>query len=141
MNPHNLYLMMFSPSTIHVLPFDPRVGSDQARHYAGKYASKAEKWYYLETERNGLRNFLKCRTFGLCMAHNRLLGFHVVRSTRPVIWTPPAFIPERTSRTPRPDWHIEQKPDYPDPHFYLNVTGKYFFRNAELRHMRIEQFN
>ena len=141
LNPHNLYLMMFSPSTIHVLPFDPRVGSDQARHYAGKYASKAEKWYYLETERNGLRNFLKCRTFGLCMAHNRLLGFHVVRSTRPVVWTPPAFIPERTSRTPRPDWHIDQKPDYPDPHFYLNATGKYFFRNAEMRHMRIEQFN
>ena len=39
LNPHNLYLMMFSPSTIHVLPFDPQVGSDLARVYAGKYAS------------------------------------------------------------------------------------------------------
>ena len=44
-NPHTLYLMMFSPSTIHVLPFDPHCGSDTARVYAGKYASKAEKWY------------------------------------------------------------------------------------------------
>jgi len=45
LNPHNLYLMMFSPSTIHVLPFDPHCGKDTARVYAGKYASKAEKWY------------------------------------------------------------------------------------------------
>ncbi len=43
MNPHNWYLMMFSPSTIHVLPFDPQHGSDNARVYAGKYASKPEK--------------------------------------------------------------------------------------------------
>ena len=97
--------------------------------------------YYLETERAGLRHFLKCRTFGLCMAHNRLLGFHVVRSTRPVVWTPTEFVPERSSRTPRSDWHIEQQPQYPDPHFYLNHTGKYFFRNEALRHLRIEQYN
>ena len=43
LNPHNWYLMMFSPSTIHVLPFDPQHGSDNARVYAGKYASKPEK--------------------------------------------------------------------------------------------------
>ena len=35
--------MMFSPSTIHVLPFDPHHGNDNARVYAGKYASKPEK--------------------------------------------------------------------------------------------------
>ena len=75
------------------------------------------------------------------MAHNRLLGFHVVRSTRPVVWTPTEFVPERSSRTPRSDWHIEQQPQYPDPHFYLNHTGKYFFRNEALRHLRIEQYN
>ena len=45
LNPHNWYLMMFSPSTIHVLPFDPQHGSDDARVYAGKYASKPEKDY------------------------------------------------------------------------------------------------
>ena len=69
------------------------------------------------------------------------MGFHVVRSTRPVLWTPTEFVPDRSSRTPRPDWHIEANPAYPDPHFYLNHTGKYFFRNASLRHLRIEQFN
>ena len=45
LNPHNLYLAMFSPSTVHVLPFDPHHGADTARQYAGKYASKPEKWY------------------------------------------------------------------------------------------------
>lgn len=40
--------------------------------------------YYLETERNGVKDFLQCRTVGLCMSHNRLLNFHVVRSTRPL---------------------------------------------------------
>ena len=43
LNPHNWYLAMFSPSTIHVLPFDPHHGNDNARVYAGKYASKPEK--------------------------------------------------------------------------------------------------
>ena len=43
LNPHNWYLMMFSPATIHVLPFDPLHGNDNARVYAGKYASKPEK--------------------------------------------------------------------------------------------------
>ena len=62
LNPHNLYLTMFSPATVHVLPFDPSHGADQARQYAGKYASKPEKWYYLETERGGVKDFLKCRT-------------------------------------------------------------------------------
>ena len=61
------------------------------------------------------------------MAHNRLLGFHVVRSTRPVIWTPTEFVPDRGSRTPRDAKHIEQHPDYPDPDFHLNHTGTFFF--------------
>ena len=105
-------------------------------------ALNALQWYYLETEQEGgLRSFLKCRTFGLCMAHNRLLGFHVVRSTRPVVWTPGEFVPERSSRTPRTTFHIERNPDYPDPHFYLNHTGKYFFRNEALRGLRLEQYN
>ena len=43
LNPHNWYLMMFSPATVHVLPFDPHHGSENARVYAGKYASKPEK--------------------------------------------------------------------------------------------------
>ena len=45
MNTHNLYLAMFSPSTIQIVPFDSEHGADTARQYAGKYASKPEKWY------------------------------------------------------------------------------------------------
>ena len=44
-NTHNLYVAMFSPSTIQIVPFDPEHGPDTARQYAGKYASKPEKWY------------------------------------------------------------------------------------------------
>jgi len=140
-NPHNRDMMMFSPATTHVLPFDPHHGCDDARLYAGKYAAKAEKWYYLDTEGDGVRNLLKCRTVGVCMAHNRLLGFHVVRSTRPVVWTPCEFIPGRGSRTPRTPWHVEQFPEYPDPHFYLGEVAKYLYRAPELRHLRIEQYH
>jgi hypothetical protein len=142
LNPHELYLAMFSPSTTHVLPFDPHEGADTARQYAGKYASKPEKHYFLETEKEGgVRDFLKCRTVGLCMTHNRLLNFHVVRSTRPVQFVPTEFIPPRECRTPRDPTHVERNPDYPDPHFYLSYTGKYFFRSDALRHLRVEQFN
>ena len=102
---------------------------------------RAQPRYYLETERAGVTDLLKCRTVGVCMAHNRLLGFHVVRSTRPVVWTPTSFVPERESRTPREIKHIEQYPDYPDPMFYLNHTGSYFFRHENLRHLRIGQYN
>jgi hypothetical protein len=142
LNPHQLYLAMFSPATVHCLPFDPRFGADTARQYCGKYASKAEKWYYLETQRDGVRDFIKSRTVGLCMAHNRLLGYRVVRNTRPVQYTPGAFIPARENRTPREPAHLERfGAAYPDPHFYLTHAGKYFFRHPALRHLRLEQYN
>ena len=51
--PHNLYLTMYSPSSINVAAFDPYYGADQARAYAAKYASKPEKWFYLEREQFG----------------------------------------------------------------------------------------
>ena len=116
LNPHELYIAMFSPATVHCLPFDPRYGADTARQYAGKYASKAEKWYYLETtRRDGVRDFIKARTVGMCMTHNRLLGYRVVRNTRPVQYTPTAFVPARENRTPREPEHLERWPAYPDP--------------------------
>ena len=90
---------------------------------------------------NTVRDFLKCRTVGICMAHNRLLSFRVVRSTRPVQYTPTAFIPAREHRTPRDPGHVQRVPGYPDPTFYLNYVGKYFFRHPDLRHLRLEQFN
>ena len=75
------------------------------------------------------------------MAHNRLLNFHVVRATRPVIFTPAAFIPDKDCRTPRDPSHVEKFPNYPDPHYYLSLAGKYFFRHESLWHLRLEQFN
>lgn len=39
------YLTVFAPSSVHVLGFDPRHGADQARNYAGKYASTASRKY------------------------------------------------------------------------------------------------
>ena len=35
--PHNLYLTMFSPASVNVMPFDPLHGADHARAYATKY--------------------------------------------------------------------------------------------------------
>ena len=58
-----------------------------------------------------------------------------------MVWTPGEFVPERSSRTPRTAFHIERHLGYPDPHFYLNHTGKYFFRNEALRGLRLEQYN
>ena len=73
--------------------------------------------------------------------NNPRLNFHVVRATRSVQYTPPYFVPERESRTPREAGHLARVPLYPDPRFYLSHTGKYFFRHESLRHLRIEQFN
>ena len=139
MNPHNLYLMMFSPSSAHIAPFCPNNGADAARQYACKYAGKPEKWYYLEGDRSGVKEFLKCRTVGLCMTHNRLLNFHVVRSTKPVTFTPADFVAPRGIRIPREQSHMNKHPAYPDTLFYLSHSGKYFFRHPDLRHLRIEQ--
>ena len=36
---------------------------------------------------------------------------------------------------------MERHPTYPDPHYFLNYTQKYFFRHESLRHLRVEQFN
>ena len=138
--PHDLELAMFSPAIINVLPFDPKHGADQARQYAGKYASKGEKYYFLETERDGVKDFLKARTVGLCMAHNRLLNFHVVRSTRQVVFVPTIFVPGENTHTRRSPEHVASNGGYPDPAFFLGyVQEKYLYRNPALRHLRIEQ--
>ena len=85
--PHNIEAAAFSASTINIMPFDPEMGADQARLYAGKYCAKPEPWYYLETrtpgeETNPVKRFLQSRNVGLCLCHSRLMGFRVVRSTR-----------------------------------------------------------
>ena len=75
------------------------------------------------------------------MTHNRLLNFHVVRSTKPVTYTPGDFVAPRGIRIPREQSHLTKHPDYPDTLFYLSHSGKYFFRHSDLRHLRIEQVN
>ena len=104
-------------------------------------ASKPEKWYYLEVERNGVKDFLQCRTVGVCMAVNRLLNFHVVRSTRPCQFIPTNFLAHKEFRSKREDGHLAKFPDYPDAEFYLSFYQKYLFRPAELLHLRVEQLN
>ena len=60
LNPHNIFMAMFSPSSAHVAPFCPHNGADSARQYACKYAGKPEKWYYLEGDASGVKEFLIC---------------------------------------------------------------------------------
>ena len=74
------------------------------------------------------------------MAINRLLGFHVVRSTKPVQNIVGIFVGRPEFRNRRDASHLTKHPEYPDPDFHLNYTQKYFFRHPDLRHLRIEQF-
>ena len=79
-NPHNLLLTMFCPSSVHVLVFDPRFGVDTARQYAGKYCSKPEKWFG-ETRKGGSREASETHTTLLGNKEHRLKPFtkHVLR--------------------------------------------------------------
>ena len=94
----------------------------------------------MESEKNGVRFWLKARTVGLCAAFNRLLGYHPVRSTKPVVFLSSMFIKDNEHSNKRSDQHLVKCPDYPDPVFYLSHLGKYFFRNDSLLHLRVEQF-
>ncbi len=125
--------------------FDFMRGADQCRSYACKYCGKPEPWYYMETstpggEANPVKRFLQCRNVGLCMCHNRLMGFHVVRSTVPTKFLWPQFTVEPASRLRRQEAHIENVARYPDKHYYLNEIQQHFFRNEQLRHLRPDQF-
>ena len=75
------------------------------------------------------------------MAFNRLLRFHVVRSTRPCLFIPACFLGQTEYRVRRDPSHVKEHLSYPDPEYYLNFTQKYFLRNEALRHLRVEQFN
>ena len=139
--PHNIYLAMFSPSSANVLAFDPSHGADQARGYAGKYCSKPERYFFMESETNGVKTWLKARTIGLCATFNRLLNYHSVRSTKPVTFLPSAFVRDTEYSSRRAESHLARFPEHPDPLFHLSLLGKYFFRNESLLHLRIEQYN
>ena len=113
--------------------------------YVTKYAAKPEKHFYMETEdayqKDSVKFFMKARTIGLCMAHNRLFNFRVVRSTVPVVYHHTEFVPKPWGRCERDAAHRAKHLDYPDPHCYMNGTQKYFFRHRSLQHLRLGQWS
>ena len=95
MVPHNLCLAAFSTATANVVLFDPEKGADTARQYATKYVAKPESYTFLEADagdgQNPTKRYLETRTSGAPMTCNRLMGFHVVRCTKPVEAIQPQF--------------------------------------------------
>ena len=141
--PHNLELALFSPATVNVMLFDYLRGADQCRSYACKYCGKPEPWYFLPTsggEANPVKRFLQTRNVGMCMCHNRILGNHVVRSTVSTLYVWPQFTVDPSGRERRPPEHLANCPKYPDSEYWLNEVQHYFFRNTQLRHLRVAQF-
>ena len=151
--PHNLYLTLFSPASLNVMPFDPTRGSDHARSLSLFFSpftsplpppclnrkfrnqslghtqqstaqSQRSGTYFLETVADGLKNWLKARTVGISMAFNRLLSFHVVRSTRPCQYVPACFIGKKEYRNLRDPGHIEKCPQYPDPQYHPLASSR-----------------
>ena len=140
--PHNLQLAAFSPGTVNVAIFDYVRGADQCRSYACKYCGKPEPWYYLETqstggEANPTKRFLQTRNVGACMACKRLLGFHIIRSTKDVRYLHPCFTVPPNGRIRRSPEHLANATGYPDPEYYLNEVQYYFFRNKDLADLRL----
>jgi hypothetical protein len=76
----------------------------------------------MENQKNGLTDWLKARTIGLCMCHNRLMNFHVVRATKPVQKLQISFIGKDEYRMERDQRHINKFPLYPDSKHFLSFT-------------------
>ena len=87
-----------------------------------------------------MKQFLQCRKVGLCMAHKRLLGFRVVRSTVSTQFLWSQFTVDAKDRIERSPENKEKVLGYPDPEHYLNHVQKYFFRGNELAYLRPGQF-
>ena len=105
--------------------------------------AKPESYAFLEAEAGDewdpTKRYLETRTSGAPMTCNRLLGFHVVRCTKPVEFVYPKFTNDPAGQMLRTPDHKEKYPKYPDPDHFLGLSQKYFFRAPELRHMRIGQ--
>ena len=69
------------------------------------------------------------------------MNFNFVRSTKSVVWIPSNFVQDPGNASQRTPEHLAKNPVYPDPVYYLSFLGKYFFRNPQLRPLRIEQSN
>ena len=132
-------MAVFMTAIVHVTAWDPFRNVEFGKLYGTKYVAKPEPQYYIDANGpadNPIRQFFLGHTVGLPLALNRLLGFHVVRSTRSTLFLGSGFL----SPSIRAADHVNNCPDYPDPVRYLGKNQWYFLRAKELRHLRIEQF-
>ena len=59
-------------------------------------------------------------------------------------YLPSEFVRDKAYSSVRSEGHLKKYSyplEFPDPLFHLSLLGTYFFRNASLLHLRIEQFN
>ena len=71
-------------------------------------------WYFLDSEKNGVKSWLMARTICLCACFNRLLGYHPVRSTTPVILCSFVFVRDNAHSNKRSEHHLARCPEYPN---------------------------
>ena len=57
---------------------------------------------------------------------DRLMGFHVVRGTKAITFSPSVFLGDPAYRHIRDPWHLRAHRDYPDPKY--PITG---YRNPQ----------
>ena len=87
---------MFNTGQVNVVGFDPNHNCDASKRYGCKYNAKPEKHFYLDVgtaPEDAAKRFLQCRTVGLPLAINRLMGALVVRCTRAVANVVTQFVP------------------------------------------------
>ncbi len=136
---HDLDMAVFMTAIVHVTAWDPFRNVEFGKLYGTKCVAKPEPQYYIDSSGpadNPVRQFFLGRTVGLPLALNRLLGFHIVRSTRSAVFLGSGFL----SPSIRAPDHVKNCPDYPDPVRYVGTNQWYFLRAKELRHLRVEQF-
>ena len=77
---------------------------------------------------NPVKRFLQTRNVGMCMCHHRLLGLHIVHSTKPTVFLWRQFVVPSHARIERTVEHLSKNLIYPDPKHYINLVQKFFFR-------------
>ena len=77
-----------------------------------------------------MKRFLQRRHVSMPMCHNRMLGFHVVRSTVPTLYLWPQFTVANKFRIERNPEHKQRAASYLDPQYYCNQMQYYFFRHT-----------
>ena len=88
-----------------------------------------------DNDQNQLKKWLMARTVGSPTAWNRLLNFHLVRSTKAVVYTPHLFVQDAGSgfASLRTAENLVQQPDYPDPTGLCNKNAHLVQRPVQQR--------